>query len=250
MANLAYWAFAARAVQSRGRSGGSIEWGQGRVILRVIHGRGGPGQLEAVAGALRGTLAPAPAVGQSLARFHLGHRAIVAEGGAAAGNAAASDATARDGAPDDMDIGLISCWASAEEAAAADRRGTSPLAIARTRLRDLTVEHFEIDETVLREVGRRARLLRIATGQFSKPGSDKEMLDLLRQRVPNIGSPMVEAHIGRRMVGREVRITFISTWFEAPSGRDLRDAFWTDIALRYDSFDVRVYQTIPITGDR
>ena len=225
------------------------------MILRVIHGRGAPGQLEAVAAALGEIYAPARPVESAIARLHLGQRRIPVEGESGGGDVAADhafahNATTRHKAADDIEICVLSCWRSAEAASAADARGTSPLAIARAELPDLSVEHFEIDETVLLDVDRPARVLRIATGQFSKLGADKEMLDVLRQRVPTIGAPMVEAHIGRRLVGREVRITFVSSWSEAPSGQDLRDAFWTDIALRYESFDVRVYEAVPIAGFR
>ena len=73
-------------------------------------------------------------------------------------------------------------------------------------------------------------------GRFSKPGSDIEMLQTLRQRVPLVGDEMSEAYVGRRMVGHSVEVAFVSAWQRLPTDRVLEESFWSDIALRYDEF--------------
>jgi hypothetical protein len=200
------------------------------VILRVIHGMAGAERLAELATALCVALPDGPSPQPGLDHLHLAHGAVTSLG-------------AGDGGPD---VVVLAFWESAEAAAAADRRGSSPLTIAGRHLRDVAVEHFEIDETVHRETGVPPRLLRIATGRFSRPGADKEMLDVLRARAPGIGEPMTDAYVGRRMLGREVEVTFVSTWREAPPDHDLAAALWPDIALRYDAFEVGVFAIIPI----
>ena len=110
----------------------------------------------------------------------------------------------------------------------------------------LEPSHFEVDETIHRGSDDEPVAVRIATGRFSKPGADIEMLDLLRERVPLVGDEMCEAYVGRRIVERMVDITFISTWRRFPADRRLDETFWQDIALRYDSFSVDVFT--PVSG--
>lgn len=205
------------------------------MILRVIRGRADSDQFARVAEALQATLAPGRGSHPNLARLHVGWRERAAEPQTAAG---------------ECDVVVLSFWTSAEAAAAADAKGASPLSIARRQIRSITVDHFEIDETVLRDPDAHARWIRIATGGFSKAGADKEMLDLLRQRAPALGDPLLEACVGRRIVGREVQIAFVSIWREQPAGQSLADAFWSDIALRYDFFEVDVFETIAAADAR
>jgi hypothetical protein len=209
--------------------GGFRSKGSGHVILRVMHGIAAADQLEELATALCLVLPDGPSPEPGLARLHL-----------------ASGAVTSLGAGVQRPVVVLAFWESAEAAAVADRRGSSPLTIARRHLRDLVLEHFEIDESVRRDAHEPPRLIRIATGRFAKPGSDKEMLDVLRERVPGIGEPMADAYVGRRMIGREVQVTFVSTWREAPPDRDLAAALWADIALRYEAFEVGLFEIIPI----
>ena len=196
------------------------------MILRVTRGRADYRVLQGIAASLQDALPSAPV---GLAQVHLAQRRGTVE-----------TSSARDG----TEALVISLWESAESVASADARGASPLAIAGHQLEDLRVEHFEVDAVVRRESDRPTHLIRIATGRFSKPGAHTEMLETLRQRAPLIGEPMLAAYTGRRMTGREVCVTFVSTWHEAPPGQDLEKALWPDIALRYDSFEVSVYETI------
>jgi hypothetical protein len=198
------------------------------VILRAIRGQTSPESLAALRSALADTLGDS--VGEhGPARFHLGSRLASAGTGD------------REGA---LDIALLSFWATAEAAASGDARAISPLSIARRHVRHLEVAHFEVDETVLRHSREQPVAIRVATGRFSKPGADAEMLNILRQRALLIEDGMTEAYVGRRLDGRAVEITFVSAWLEIPLDRALEDAFWPDIALRYDEFSVEVYAAI------
>jgi hypothetical protein len=196
------------------------------VILRLIRGRGGSAAVDALCAELKATLGPTSGELAGPARFHLATRVD-------------------DSGPNVL---VTAFWASAEAAVSGDRREISPFSLARRHLTDVVAEVFEIDETILRRSDDEPQLIRVATGTFSKPGSDIEMLDLLRQRAPLIGDAMSEAFVGRRMVERAVEVTFVSAWRSAPDDRPLEEPFWPDIALRYDRFEVTVFETRPF-GD-
>jgi hypothetical protein len=193
------------------------------VILRVIRGRTGERQLAALRDAFESKLRDSNGVGGPI-RFHLGLRP--------------------DGSPGDSAVLITAFWASAEAAVQGDALEVSALSLARKHLRELDVAHFEVDESILRNSGEQPVAIRLATGRFSKHGSDLEMQDLLRQRAPDIGDDMTEAYVGRRLVGRAVEVTFVSAWRRVPTDRPLETAFWPDIALRYDDFRVEVYVAV------
>lgn len=220
MRKVAYWGRWTRWLELRGDRGeGDGATGEGHVILRVIRGRGDHDSIGLVRAELVDRLGPGPAAAGP-DRYHLGAR------------------EAREG----LDALLLSCWASAEAAAAADASDTSPLRIASHHLESVEVAHFELDVVVVRDAAARPAFLRLGTGRFSRPGADVEMQELLRERLHTIGSEMTEAYVGRRMLGRAIDVTFVSAWSAAPAGLALEDAFWPDISLRYDRFDVEVYR--------
>ena len=142
---------------------------------------------------------------------------------------------------------VVAFWATAEAAADGDRREISPWSLARRSLADVSIQVFEVGETILRAAGVTPAVIRVATGRFSKPGADIEMLDLLRQQAPLIGDEMSEAFVGRRIVDRAVEVTFLSAWRTLPKDRSLEEPFWPDMALRYDHFDDR---DLPHDADR
>ena len=196
------------------------------MILRLIRGRGGSKEVEQLRAELHARLGPDSGEVAGPARFHLANR-ISADG---------------------FDALIAAFWATAEAAAAGDERQISPLSLARRQLSSVVVQTFEVDETILRRSDDEPRCIRVATGMFSKPGSDIEMLELLRQRALLLGEEMSEAYVGRRMMDRAVEVTFVSAWRVAPEDRSLREPFWPDIALRYDSFEVAVYDIVPLAG--
>ena len=201
------------------------------MILRAIRGRASSDELATFQRALEETLGRDAGDQGGPERYHLGSRRV-------------------QGDPDESDAELeaivISRWSSAEAAANGDARKVSPLVVAQRHLRELTVEHFEIDDSFLRRSDAHPVAIRLATGRFSRPGADAQMQALLRERAPLIGDEMTEAYVGRRIVGRAVEVTFVSAWSQPPAGRRLEEAFWPDIALRYDEFRVEVYATIGV----
>ena len=196
------------------------------MILRVIRGRGSRSDVAALRAALDSALGPAAGERRGPERFHLGTRPPPGE------------------ANGELDVIVISHWASAEAARDGDAAQLSPLAFARRHLEPLEVVHFEVDETIRRHSDEPPLAIRVATGTFSKPGADAEMQNILRQRAPLIGEEMAEAWVGRRLAGRAVEVTFVSAWRRLPSDHRLEDAFWPDIALRYDEFAVEVYSAV------
>ena len=207
---------------------------EGTVILRVIRGRADLATASALNAALIETLGPCPSgpsgpSGASGApgisgpdRYHLGVRP--------------SD--------DELDVLVLSCWASAEAAADGDRRDISPLRLASRHLDHAAVDHFEVDMNVLRDPDVHPIALRLATGRFLRPGGDIQMQDLLRKRLPGLGPEMTEAYVGRRLHGRAVDVTFVSAWQALPADQSLEEPFWSDIAVRYDEFVVEVYRSL------
>ncbi len=196
------------------------------MILQVIRGRARPAQVDALCAALDAKLGPAARQVGGLIRFHSATRPSGGE----------------------LHLLVISFWSTFEAAADGDARGISPLRIARSIAPQIDAAHFEIDETILRSSREEPIAIRLGIGRFSKPGSDIEMLETLRQRVPLIGGEMTEAYVGRRIIDRSVEVAFVSAWHRLPTGRVLEDTFWPDIALRYDEFTVDVYTTVGISG--
>ena len=183
---------------------------------------------------MRAAIEAGAAERRGLERLHIGWRPSQRRAG-------------EDAVPDgDHDVALIAHWSTAEAATRGDESGTSPLTVVRRGLRDLAVAHFEVDETIRRHSEDAAVAIRIATGSFSRPGTDAEMQNLLRLRAPLIGDEMSEAWVGRRLTGRAVEVTFVSAWRRLPTDRSLEAAFWEDIALRYDHFSVEVYSAVGV----
>ena len=194
------------------------------MILRLIRGRGGSTEVEALRAALRDRLGPSSGEVAGPVLFHLATRT----------------------AGSSLDVLVTAFWATAEAAAAGDRREISPWTLARRHLADVGAQVFEVGDMVLRRSDDVPALIRVATGRFSKPGADIEMLDLLRQRAPLLGVEMSEAFVGRRIVERAVEITFVSAWRTVPPEGALEESFWPDIALRYDEFEIGLYRAVPI----
>ena len=192
------------------------------MILRLIRGRAGRAELEALRAALARTLGPDAAEAAGPAHWHMGTR----------------------GEGEELELLIMSTWATAEAAARGDARSISPLRLAQAHLTRVDVEHFEIDDSLQRRSGLDPIAIRVATGRFSHHGTDIEMQDLLRERMPTIGDEMCEAYVGRRLDGLAVEVTFVSLWQRLPGDRALEDPMWPDIALRYDSFAVEVYAAV------
>lgn len=196
------------------------------MILRVIRGRARPDEVDVLCAAIDEKLGSGSHEVGGPIRIHCATRP----------------------AGDELDVLIVAFWGTFEAVADADARGISALSIARGMLSKVDAAHFEIDETILRNSEEEPIALRLGIGRFSKPGSDIEMLETLRQRVPLIGDEMTEAYVGRRMLDRSVEVTFVSAWQRLPTDRALDRTFWPDISLRYDEFTVEVYNTTGISG--
>ena len=196
------------------------------MILQVIRGRARPDQVDALGVALDEKTGSNGHEDGGPIRLHWGTRP----------------------AGEELDAIIISSWLTFEAAMDADARGISPLGIARATLPTAEAAHFELDETIVRNSAQAAIAIRLGIGRFSKPGSDIEMLETLRQRVPLVGDEMSEAYVGRRMVGHSVEVAFVSAWQRLPTDRVLEESFWSDVALRYDEFTVEVYSTMAGSG--
>ena len=192
------------------------------MILRLIRGVAIPMELAALQAALLARLGGSDRHPAGPTRYHL---------------------AARSGAK--LEVLIMSEWPSAEAALEADAQEASPLRIAMTSgIRDLTAAHFEVDSALEHPGDGEPIAIRVATGTFSRHGTDIEMLELLRERLPLVGDDITEAYVARRLVGRAVEVAFVSAWRRIPEDRPLEEPFWPDIALRYDRFTVEVYRHV------
>jgi len=221
MRNVAYLRLRAMGIRSALATGAgeSRSEGEGHVILRVIRGRADRQKVTSLREALVARLGPGPAGTVGPDRFHLGIRP----------------------ADDGVDVLILSCWRSAEAAAEGDARDLSPLRLAAAHLGEVEVGHFEIDMNLLRDADTQPVALRVATGRFLRSGGDIQMQQLLRQRLGSLGPEMIEAYVGRRLLGRAVDVAFVTTWRALPDGHELEVPLWPDISIQYDEFSVEVY---------
>jgi hypothetical protein len=200
-----------------------VRKGPYRLILRIVPGRIRREHVEAVktgVGVLPRHARPMP---EGLLRGHIG----VAEDGES--------------------IATVSVWESPEAARRTllpDGQGSWAQAVAGDVAELDTPLHFDLDASWILRSDDAPRVIRIAVGRFTKPGSDVEMQELLRTRIPTIGPEMVEAASGRRIVDRTVEVLFYSAWAREPAGARLDQALWPDISLRYDTFSVRTYRAL------
>ncbi|HJW21242.1 MAG TPA: hypothetical protein VJ506_02315 [Candidatus Limnocylindrales bacterium] len=114
-----------------------------------------------------------------------------------------------------------------------------------------SAEYFDIGTTWLEWSREEPVVFRVAVGRFTRPGSDREMLAALRDRIPELGDGMTESAAGRRLNGRAVEVLFFSAWAREPAGRRVDRAFWRDLSLHDDGFVVRVCSPVqPIVSRR
>ena len=200
------------------------------MILRVIRGRASPEQFETLRAALQEKLGAAVRERVGLVTYHLG---------------------ARPG-DDTLEWAFVGLWDSPEAVTSGDAAGRTALTIATSiGLEGLETIHFEIDAPIRNPGTRDVAAIRIACGEFSKPGADIEMLHVLRERVPLLGDAMEAAYVGRRLVGRAIELCFVSVWRDVPAQPPLEGPFWPDIAVRYDRLAIDVYEDLgapPVIG--
>jgi hypothetical protein len=193
------------------------------MILRIVRGDVAPGGLQQlVEGFVRG-YTPIARATPGLVRFHVGIGPL----------------------PRESELVIVTFWTSVDAALDAfDGDLAAPRTLdglaAHAELRD--VAYWEVDETLLRRSDRAPALLRLSFGCVSE-GADAAIQQELRHRLHLLEGAMTEAYIGRRLVGTEVEIAFVSAWAEVPA-QDLAAPVWPDISARYTSFDLGLYRPI------
>jgi heme-degrading monooxygenase HmoA len=106
-----------------------------------------------------------------------------------------------------------------------------------------TVEHFEVDESVVVHADVPPALARIAVGAIQL-GEDVEVQQELRRRIPELGTDVVEATVGRRILGRMVEVAFVTMWSGQPANRPLEAPVVPDVAERYSAYSIEVYDEV------
>jgi hypothetical protein len=206
------------------------------VILRVVGGQIRPGELDAVSTSFRRAYAPVAAETRGLRRYVVGVRPIA--GGA-------------------HRLAAMSIWDSVDLALAAYG---GELATPRTldgRDHGATldrVDYYEVEAGRVLAEGREPVRLRLTAGTVAR-GLDAEIQQELRKRVPELPDEALEAYVGRRVLGRDVEIAFMSTWAAEPPELALDAPIWPAISDRYETFRMEVHDVIlagvgPSDGDR
>ena len=195
------------------------------MILRIVRGRVASDRLDDLVATFDEPFRTAALSTPGLVRFHVGVRAPSA---------------------DECELVVVTFWATVEHALEA--YGGSLDAV---RMLDWAgdpaalheVAYFEIDESTLRRSEADASILRLTVGRVAR-GLDADIQAELRSRMHALEPEMTEAYVGRRILGADVEIAFISAWRREPATRSLDAPFWPDISARYDAFEVATYEPI------
>ena len=108
---------------------------------------------------------------------------------------------------------------------------------------------FEVDESTLRRSDAAAHILRLSVGRVAR-GMDVDIQRELRERMHLLEPEMTEGYVGRRILGNDVEIAFISAWEREPDGRSLDAPMWPDISASYDAFEVATFRPLVQRGRR
>jgi len=194
------------------------------LILRIVRGDVAPASLKPLVDGFVHGYEPIARVTPGLIRYHVGIGP----------------------SPDESEVVVVTFWTSVDAALAAydgdlarpkTLDGLSP----HIDLRD--VAYWEVDESLFRRSDRAPSLLRLTFGTVAE-GADAAIQEELRGRLHLLEGSMTEAYIGRRLLGTEVEIAFVSAWSDAPQGRDLAGPVWPDISARYTVFELGLYRPI------
>ena len=195
------------------------------VILRVVSGRVRPSALDRVSASFRAQYVPVAERTIGLVRYLIG-ACPTADG--------------------EHDLAVMTIWTRVDHALSAldgDLSAVRTLDGANHGEQLTSVVHYELDQAADADSGGgRPTLVRTAIGRVAR-GLDADVQQQLRRHMPELPGEACEAWIGRRVVDDDVEIAFVSTWTEAPVERPLDEPLWTDVADRYDEFQVSV-QTI------
>lgn len=193
------------------------------MILRLVRGRILPGRHEAVRAGMAASFSQA----RQLAGLLQAHMALRSS---AEGN----------------EFAVISTWATPDDTMAAfGRQANRVLAVPgiSEHLDFRAVEHFEVDESVVVHVDVPPALVRIAIGAIEL-GEDVEVQQELRRRIPELGTEVVAATVGRRIRDRMVEVAFVTMWSSRPTDRPLEAPVVPDVAERYSTYSIEVYDEV------
>ena len=143
------------------------------------------------------------------------------------------------------DFAVISTWTTPDAAMAVFGRNVDRVASipgVSEHLDFRSVEHFEIDESLLIHADEPPTVARIAVGSVQL-GNDVEIQQEIRTRMGALGGQVAEAYVGRRIRDRTVEIAFVTCGPAGPD-RPLDEPLWHDVAERYDSYWIEVYDEI------
>ena len=148
--------------------------------------------------------------------------------------------------PDGNEFAVVSTWTTPAATMAAfgpevNRVATVPGVSEHLDFR--TVEHFEVDESVVVHADVPPAVARIAVGAIEL-GGDVEVQQELRRRIPELGAEVVEAAVGRRIRDRMVEVAFVTLWSGRPAGLPLEEPVFPDVAERYSSYSIEVYDEV------
>jgi hypothetical protein len=199
------------------------------MILRVVHGRIPGGKLETVRAALEVDYVPRARACAGLDRYLVAIR------------------PADEGRGDEgHELALMTVWLDVASALAAfDGDLTAVRAIDNIDHGEILerVEYYEVEIGATRRTAGVPARLRLTAGQVGK-GLDAEIQHQLRGRLDDLEPEVVDAYIGRRVLGSRVEIAFVSTWSATQSGRRLEEPVWPDISAQYETFEIRVFDVL------
>jgi hypothetical protein len=195
-----------------------------RVILRVVNGRVPAGELPAVRDALARDYVPATQRFPGLDRY------LVATRAAADGHQIAMMTVWHD-----LDDALTAFGGDLQQVRTIDGLGHGEILDG--------VDHYEVDLSEVKQSSGTPRFLRLTAGVVGH-GLDSDIQRALRTRLADLPEEVVDAYVGRRVMGSTVEIAFVSTWTEEPSGFSLDAPIWPDISAHYETFTLGLFDVV------
>jgi hypothetical protein len=194
------------------------------MILRIVRGRVAGDRVEGLTATLEASPGGRAHATPGLVRSHVGVRPL---------------------APDECEVVLVTCWDTVDTAIAAVDGELAALGAHDGVPADGPdgIAYFEVDESTLRRSDAAADILRLSVGRVAR-GMDADIQQELRKRMHLLAPEMTEGYIGRRILGNDVEIAFISAWEREPAGRSLDAPMWPDISAGYDAFHVATFRPV------
>ena len=195
------------------------------MILRIVRGRVAAHRVEGLTATFGASPGGRAGATPGLVRGHFGVRPLA--GG-------------------EHEVVLVTCWETVDAAITAGGGDLDGLrshdgVTADAELPEIA--YFEVDESMLRRSEAAADVLRLSVGRVAR-GLDVDIQHELRERMHLLEPEMTEGYVGRRIVGGDVEIAFLSAWEREPAGRSLDAPVWPDISAGYDAFEVTTFRPL------